>query len=558
MYKFFEATKILGISKKKISIIIFTYLILATLELIGIGLFQSLIISIISPNLGNENFLISWINKIINLENAKILIIIFCLFFILKNIATMFFNYYLLTLFQKYHENLLNKFFSFIKSTNENNSELETDHVKQSQLITRYIDHFIKLFVLPCFKLINDLIIIIFIILFLMYLSFQIASFSLIYLILISLLFIYWTSGILKKNATFISVAEENLKKNIYEMINNFKEIFAYKIYDLLTEDFKNHVFNYTRAEKIYRFFNTISKQFLEISIVLIAGLFFLFLYNDIENLMSNMAIIGTFGFAMIKLVPSLSSIVSSVTSIKQSYYAVDKVRKIYAINTNSIDIKNNEYSKLNKNKIDKIEIKNLSFNYPKGKNILNNFNLNIKKGEMIGIQGPSGSGKTTLMDLILGLIKPKHGKIKFLDQSNQEIENFDNFAYISQNVSIFNESIAFNVGFKKDHLDKKKIDKIMQMVDLENLLNHKDIYNENIELDGRDLSGGQKQKIAIARSIYHDKEVILIDEATSNLDPESEKKFYEIIRKIKPNKIIFFISHKITNETMFDKIIKI
>ena len=73
-------------------------------------------------------------------------------------------------------------------------------------------------------------------------------------------------------------------------------------------------------------------------------------------------------------------------------------------------------------------------------------------------------------------------------------------------------------------------------MVDLNNLIDHKDIFNDKIELDGKDLSGGQKQKIAIARALYHDRQVILIDEATSNLDHESENKFYEILKIIKKN----------------------
>ena len=189
---------------------------------------------------------------------------------------------------------------------------------------------------------------------------------------------------------------------------------------------------------------------------------------------------------------------------------------------------------------------------------IINNINLEIKKGQIVGVQGPSGSGKTTLFDLILNIIKPQTGEIIFYDKLNNQINEFDNFAYISQDICIFNETIAFNITFKNEISDNDKLTKILEMLDLNNLIDHKNIFDDKIELDGRDLSGGQKQKIAIARALYHDKQVILIDEATSNLDNKSENKFYEILKKIKKNKIIFFISHKIINKEIFDKIITI
>jgi ABC-type bacteriocin/lantibiotic exporter with double-glycine peptidase domain len=247
---------------------------------------------------------------------------------------------------------------------------------------------------------------------------------------------------------------------------------------------------------------------------------------------------------------------------VKQSSYAVKKIKEIFTEKEKMINHeKKNIFNKIYPMtmSIEKIVIQKLGFNYNNSKKIIiNNLNLEAKKGEIIGIQGPSGSGKTTLFDLILNIIRPQTGKIIFYDRLNKEINKFDNFAYISQNVSIFNETIAFNVTFKNEINDKNRLTDIIEMVDLNNLIDHKDIFNDKIELDGKDLSGGQKQKIAIARALYHDRQVILIDEATSNLDHESENKFYEILKKIKTNKIIFFISHKIINKEIFNKIITI
>jgi ABC-type multidrug transport system fused ATPase/permease subunit len=555
---FFLAIKISALSKLKIFIIIFTSFILGFLELLGISLFQSLLMITLSPDLSKNNKIFFWIQNIVNLKNATILIILFCIFFILKNIITILFNYYILNIFQKTHETILNKYFNLINK----NPEIGLDHVKHNQIVTRYIDSFIKQFILPCFRLFNEITIIFFLIGYLFFLNFKITFTALIYLSIISIIFIKITSKQLKKNATSLNVAEESLKKNIYEIINNYKEIYAYKIFDLMSNQFKINVNTFVKSEKIYAFFNSTPKQIFEIAIILLIGFLFLFINKNSNNLAVNLSIIGTYGFALIKLIPSFNIIMSTLGNVKQSSYAVKKIKEIFTEKEKMINHeKKNIFNKIYPMtmSIEKIVIQKLGFNYNNSKKIIiNNLNLEAKKGEIIGIQGPSGSGKTTLFDLILNIIRPQTGKIIFYDRLNKEINKFDNFAYISQNVSIFNETIAFNVTFKNEINDKNRLTDIIEMVDLNNLIDHKDIFNDKIELDGKDLSGGQKQKIAIARALYHDRQVILIDEATSNLDHESENKFYEILKKIKKNKIIFFISHKIINKEIFNKIITI
>ena len=172
-------------------------------------------------------------------------------------------------------------------------------------------------------------------------------------------------------------------------------------------------------------------------------------------------------------------------------------------------------------------------------------------------IVGRSGSGKTTLVDIILGLIKPNKGEVKFLNTNNNLFE-FNNFAYISQTPCIFKGSLANNITFKKDlkDINKEKLLDILNTVKIYNKNVDDDLLNVNINLEGQNLSGGQKQRISIARALYHDCEILIVDEGTSNLDKESEIKVYKLLEKIKSNKIILFITHKMLDEKYFDKVV--
>ena len=558
--KFYKAIKIANFNNFRLFAIITISLLIAILELFGIGIFQSLLISILSPETIGQSPIFNLINKLTNLggaEQTKFLIIFFCIFFILKNILSFIFNYYIFTLFEKFQQSILIKYFNFLvkkKQTFLNNA----DHVKQNQLISRYIDTLVKHFTLPFFRIFNEILIASFMVCFLIYSSLEVASISIIYLLFTSLIFIGFTSNKLKKNAKKISISEENMKKNIYEMINNYKEIFAYKISNLFFKKFKSNSSEFLRAEKIYSVISNTSKQFFEITLILLM-VTLLLISNRSENMLADMAMLGTFGFAFIKLIPSFNIIVSSITSIKQASYAVNQIINFYDENLNNNKPETDENLVTDKNsKAHILKVKNLNFSYDDKKLILNNLNLEAKIGELIGIQGPSGSGKTTFVDVVLNLLKPQSGSVIICDYKDHEISKFDNFAYISQNVSIFNETIAYNITFTNEDIEKEKLNDVLKMVDLSNLIDRKDIFKDKIELDGKDLSGGQKQKIAIARAVYHDKQIILIDEATSNLDVASEKKFYDILKNVKKNKIILFITHKIRDEKIFDKIISI
>ena len=207
------------------------------------------------------------------------------------------------------------------------------------------------------------------------------------------------------------------------------------------------------------------------------------------------------------------------------------------------------------------INIKDLNYSYNKKTDILKNINLHINKGEFIGIIGLSGAGKTTLVDCILGLLDYK-GEI-YVDDTLLTTDNIKTFrniiGYVPQKICTIEGDIYTNVawGIERKDINKEKADEVLKTAQLYDQL----VQTENgldIELKQNEtgLSFGQKQRIGIARALYRDPEIIILDEATSNLDVKIENKLTEILNQIKGNKTIIAIAHRLSTLINCDRIV--
>ena len=203
----------------------------------------------------------------------------------------------------------------------------------------------------------------------------------------------------------------------------------------------------------------------------------------------------------------------------------------------------------INNNSIDSIEIQNLTFSYPgTEKKILNNVNLDLYKGDFVGIKGDSASGKSTLVDIILGLLKPSQGQViinKKSDLKLFEINN-ENIGYVPQDVYLTDDTLKNNIGLgiREEIINEEKVIKILKKLKLEEILNNEGI-NSKLGNRGIKLSGGQRQRIGIARALYRDPEVLILDEATNALDIETEKIIIDEIKNLRKNMIVIMINHR-------------
>jgi len=211
-----------------------------------------------------------------------------------------------------------------------------------------------------------------------------------------------------------------------------------------------------------------------------------------------------------------------------------------------------------------KIKIKNLKYKYSEKLNyILNNINLNISKGEFIGIIGSSGSGKSTLVDLLMGLLTPSSGEI-CIDNININDDKSSwqrKIGYVPQNIFLIDDSIKNNIAFgiEGDKIDELKLNKAIEESQLKAFINSLEIgFETKVGERGAQISGGQLQRIGIARALYNDPEILILDESTASLDTLTENGIMDSINKLKGEKTIIMISHRFSSLKDCDKIYEI
>ena len=262
-------------------------------------------------------------------------------------------------------------------------------------------------------------------------------------------------------------------------------------------------------------------------------------------------ATIGLFAAATFRLLPS---IIKMINNIQQVYFSLPVLNNLSEEFNLEKKVKNNQ-EKFDKKFIIKKELilKNISFKYQNSNNnVLDNINLKIKAGSIIGIKGPSGVGKTTLVNIILGLLKPTSGEV-LVDgiDINKNLESWQkNIGYVPQNIVLTDDTLKNNIalGIDEKQIDKNRINNCIKESQLENFISNveKGIDTDVGEL-GSKLSGGQKQRIGIARSIYNDPQVLILDEFTSALDNQTEEKIISEISNYGKTRTVIIVSHKLS-----------
>ena len=317
------------------------------------------------------------------------------------------------------------------------------------------------------------------------------------------------------------------LLKKINEIIGSIKEVILYNKRNFFAEEFYSHDSKYTKAN-IYRDAAlSFTGPIIEFMGVLVFFSFFLFLVIYSPHGLGEITVLfGVFAFASIKLLPASISLARSLQAMKFNMPACDVVYEIL-INSN-VPKEFNEEEQSKKIPLNSIKFDNVSFSYNNQKNpTLNKVNFEINKGDKIAITGETGSGKTTLLNIIATLVNPSSGKIKInnSDQLEPYKEIRNSIGYVPQSVYLSDNSILSNISLSNEVTPEKEklVSEILQPLKLSTINNKPvDIFTP-IGERGSKLSGGQIQRIGIARALFRDPGILILDEATNALDSKTE-----------------------------------
>lgn len=208
-----------------------------------------------------------------------------------------------------------------------------------------------------------------------------------------------------------------------------------------------------------------------------------------------------------------------------------------------------------------KITFKNLSFKYDDANELaLENLNLEIKAGEMVGIIGRTGSGKSTIVELLLHLYRVEEGMLTFddFDQNDLSLKCLrHHIGFVPQDNFLFSETIEENISFAYSELEQDKIIEVAKLADIhDDIIHFKDSYQTILGERGATVSGGQKQRLSIARALAKAPTILILDDAVSAVDMHTEEAIIQNLRKIRKNQTTIFIAHRISTVKNLDKIV--
>ncbi len=548
--------------KKKFSFIVFLFIILSFLEVIGIAAIIPFITLIFNPSsLDSIYFLNNFVGFLEN--NKDILLPIFCLIFFLifliKNI------FYLLT--YKFVNNFVNNFRAIIttKLIKKYFGQEYLFFVKNSQgrlasILGNETQNFSNQFLLSFMIFLSELIILLAIFI-LIVITGHIEGFLFIIPIF---LFAGFIIKILNRKIKKWSYARVELSQNTATLTQRIflgvRDIFLSNNANILINKFHSLVKNQGLIDSKNATIQLFPKALLEVSAIIIllsVMLYFNYIGLSEDLILSNL----TFYFVIAyRAIPSYNKILIQFQRFRYAKNSVEIINSELSLKSKRIlNIAKDEKISFKKN----IKFEKVCFSYD-GKQFIKNLDLEIKKGELIGIYGESGSGKSTLLNLLTFLLNPNEGSI-YLDgehiQTETDKRKFQNIiTFISQDTFLIEDSIKKNIIFNSEiELNETKLNYVLEFSRVNKFI---DEFSEGLDYmvgsHSRRISSGQRQRIAIARAVYNLKDILIFDEATNALDQENKNVIIENICSLKGDKTIILVTHNIDVLSKADKIYEV
>lgn len=554
--------KFLPSNYKKKSFLFFLLLIIATiLETFSIGLVFPLLEMIFKEDLSKTVFIFD-INSFFLIENKNQFIRSFSIFLILlyfgKSIYLVYFTYWQqkfsqnvfkflsCNIFERYLKNPLNFFY------NKNSSELIRNTMIECNKYGQYISIF--------FQLTVEITVAIFILIFLIYIEPFKTLIILFFAVLISTIYYLFTRKVIYKYGASKLKYNGKQIKTLNESFSGIKDIklkLAESFFLKLYEKYTNKSIEATYKQNTIVVAPKFLFEFLFVFGILVSLIFMIRTEVDLNNIIPIFSLYIITGY---RLIPCVMRIMNFLQQMKGLKPTIEILEKELIANNKKISV--DQYIK-DFQFINEIKISNINFSYQKNKSQIRNFSSSIKKNTCVGIIGKSGSGKSTLIDLITGMISPDKGEI--LVDSKNIFSNLKGWqkkiGYVSQNVFLLDNTIKNNVAFGVDekNIDLDNVKKSLKNAELENFISQlKDGLETVVGEKGVKISGGQKQRLAIARELYRKPEILIMDEATSGLDEVTENQIMEFLENVKNKLTVIIVSHRKNTLKNCDQIINL
>lgn len=564
--KIFKIIKLFPSKHIKIAFsILFLSVFTMLIEIVTVSLIAPLTSSMLtSETFENQNY----INKIVfnlfeksNFENLLIFcLILFAFFFIVRVIfslilqllSTLFsfkiFEYLTKKILKIY---LLKKWSYFI---NKNTAEVMRNVLDEAGLFRSSI-------ILPITNIISELFIFVGIISFLLIYETLTTLMIIVTFLSIGISYRYFFKNKINLLASSRQFYSTKVNKNLLEIFKLIKEIKLSFKEDFFYKNYSKNVTNYISSNFSYNFISLIPRYLLELVVLIIFFSIIGFNYVSNDNFISFIPVVSVYMLAALRIMPGIVKILRSFQAIDWGTKTVEVIYELINSENTDIDLESSKnIKKLNFQK--KIRLVDLHFSY-KDKIILENFNFEINKYDVVGIIGKSGSGKTTLVNILMGLLSPSKGKIEVDEiDISKNIKGWQkNLFLVQQDNYMFDDTIKKNIilGLNEENINYDRYHESIQDAVLKDFINSLPEKDNTITgEDGIKISGGQKQRLSIARALYHNPEVLVLDEATSSLDLETENEILSSLNNIKGKKTIFIISHRESSLKLCNKIIRL
>tara|TARA_B100000787_G_scaffold93287_1_gene68865 strand:+ start:14262 stop:15980 length:1719 start_codon:yes stop_codon:yes gene_type:complete len=477
--------------------------------------------------------------------------------FVLKNSFIIFYSYFL----SKFHCETAERFSNDIYSYYLNIDYKNYLNLSTSKLIydtTEAVEIF-RITLLNACNFLLEITVLLIITLFLIYLN---PTSTIAVLMVLGILSVFFYIFFVKQNFYWGSEVKKNSTNRINVLNTSYSSIKDVKIYsgeNFFYKKFKTLNNFVNKYQKTHLFFISLPKPFFEALIIIIL-LTTLYYFIKIENAGYDMIILNlaVFAVSLFRIYPSIYRIAVCFQKGNYGKAVLNELNQLFHKKKLNIDLMTNK-KKFNFDKIISLNLKNLNFRYEnKEKQILKNLNLELKTNQFIGIRGETGAGKSTLVDIITGLLKPESGSFTINEKKFSSLPKnwHNNISYVPQNISLIDDTLERNIalGINDKHIDRNKIMEVIKLSKL-NKFSQSSYIDSVLGENGLQVSGGEKQRIGIARALYYDRKIFIFDEATNALDENTEVGILENLRENLKDKIVIFISHKSTTLKFCDKI---